>query len=416
MTTEEDVVELIPLDQIKQFDLPNGLPCFVGDIDNICSHIEAHGYSFYYVMCVEKYNHNDGKVTKASERPAIFKVVNTIISRSVTVADPGELGLDQMTVEANYKLPAIPYSHVQMMDDFFRAVEAKHGTESIVLLTYDPDYLEKDNPSEGWGILVPDQVNTAADCLYDHESIAQQKEEHVYVVGSAHSHPAMSAFASGTDHKDQADFPGIHITYGWRKSHNNNATEYYIELQTPGGVFTMEPSQVFESFPKPEPSPVVNEWMEKVSKKAPVVTPPGYSYGNGYSSTTYTPSTSTGSKYSTSYGSVSVKLPAGFPDPVKNTIVAELKEDKEKECPFCLTKFIKADYEKRRCLGCHNYIMLPGETLNDICIERKSKGLYSTEIDIEMGVSRDVYIWRRGEKEECELFHGAGLVGGVAGK
>ena len=407
MTTVEEF-DLVPIDQIKQFDLPNGMPCFIGDIDNVCQHIEAHGYSFYYVMGIEQYNVVENKVTKTATRPTIFKVVSTIVSRSVTVADPNELGLDTMTSQAWYSLPLIPRNLVQMMDDFFRQVEDLYNTESIVLLTYDPRYLQAEIPSDGWGILVPDQENTAGDCRYDHESIVAEKDEDVYIVGSAHSHPNMAAFASGTDHKDQADFPGIHITYGWQKSVNNNATQYYIELQTPGGAFTMNAEQVFESAPKSEPAPEIEQWVKKVTKKTTATTTgtSGYSYDNygygGYSS---------GRTYSntpTSFKGKKISVPSHFPDPSENTIVGEVKES-ENNCPFCDTRLIKSDIDKRRCLSCHSYLVFAkeGDTLEDILKIRNQQGIFSSEIDLEKQPSKNVYLWSRNGTDKLELIYGS---------
>lgn len=400
--TDVEVFELIPLDQLKQFDLPNGMPCFIGDVADICKHVESHGYNFYYVMGIEQYSTTDNKVTKTLTRPTIFKVVSTIVSRSVTVADPSELGLDTMSSQAWYSLPLIPREIVQMMEDFFRQVEDVHNTESIVLLTYDPRHLDTDNPTAGWGVLVPDQVNTAGDCQYDHQSIVAEKDENVYIVGSAHSHPNMAAFASGTDHKDQADFPGIHITYGWQKSVNNNATQYYIELQTPGGAFTMSPDQVFESTPKSEPAPEIQEWLKKVSKKSSAVAPSsGYAYSNyGYDNFSSTRS------YSPFKGK-DIKVPSHFPDPKINTIVGEVKEG-EDNCPFCNTRLIKTDIEKRRCLSCHSYLVFAneGDTLSDILRIRSSQGIFSNEIDIEKKPTKNIYLWTRSGTERLELLYG----------
>jgi hypothetical protein len=411
----EDKFELIPLEELTQFTLPNGMPCFVGNVKDVCHHIEGHGYNFYYLMTVEEYSYVDtNKATKTSTRPTIFKVVSTIISRSVTVATEQELGLDVVSISAEYTLPRIPFEMVQKMDDFFRAVEDKHGTESIVLLTYDPTFFGLENEGDGWGVLVPDQTNTAADCAYDHESIAKEKPEHVYLVGSVHSHPNMPAFASGTDHKDQADFPGIHITYGWRKNVSNNATEYHIELQTPGGVFSLDADQVFESFPKSEPSPEIDVWMSKVSKK--VYTPINGKSGYGsYGYTDYSYGTS-GTVYSSAPVAKEVKLPEGFPSIKDNIIIARIEEN-ETHCPFCSVKFVKVDKEKRRCLSCHQYIMFGNETVSNLISHRKAMGLFSNDIDVERSVQKAIYIWtKNNSQDKLELYCSADKVGDASGK
>jgi hypothetical protein len=417
----EDKFELIPLEELTYFDLPNGMPCFVGNVDDICQHIEAHGYNFYYLMTVEEYSYTDtNKTTKTSTRPTIFKVVSTIISRSVTVATEQELNLETLSTSAEYTLPRIPYEMVQKMDDFFRAVEDKHGTESIVLLTYDPNFFGLENEGDGWGVLVPDQTNTAADCAYDHESIAKEKPEHVYLVGSAHSHPNMPAFASGTDHKDQADFPGIHITYGWRKNVSNNATEYHIELQTPGGVFSLDPGQVFDSFPKSDPSPDIDVWMGKVSKKVYTPTANGKTGVGSYGYTDYSYGYGAGGTSTTGYSTIpqakKVTLPEDFP-PIKDNIIIACISENDTHCPFCSVKFVKVDKDKRRCLSCHQYIMFDNETVPNVVAHRKAMGLFSNDIDIERSVQKPIYLWtKNNSQDKLELYCAADKVGDALGK
>ena len=68
------------------------------------------------------------------------------------------------------------------------------------------------------------------------------------IVGSVHSHPGMPAYASGTDHADQADFDGVHITFGWQNNVNSGATQYHIELQVSGESYTLKPEDVFEGY------------------------------------------------------------------------------------------------------------------------------------------------------------------------
>jgi hypothetical protein len=144
----------------------------------------------------------------------VVKVVNNIIGRSVSQVEDEIADLAAVRETAEYTLPGIPLEIVNRLDDFFRLVDAQHGTEAIVMLTFDPTKSD----SSGWGVLVPEQTNTSVHCNYNPDSIVAEKPDHVMIVGSVHSHPGMAAYASGTDHADQADFDGIHITYGWQKS------------------------------------------------------------------------------------------------------------------------------------------------------------------------------------------------------
>lgn len=275
------------LEDLTHFWMSDGLPVFVAEYDNICDIIESMDFSIYYILGnLEKtvtpststnsgtvnYNNNN-KTATVTPTPVVqktiqlFRVVNNIVGRTVTpVSTSFDDSIASLEEEAIYNMPPIPHILIDKLDQFFRLVDAQHGTESIVMLTYDMDK----EGSDGWGILVPDQVNTSVHCNYDPHSIASVKPDNVVIVGSVHSHPHMSAYASGTDHKDQADFDGIHITFGWQKSVNNGATQYYIEMQMAGKAFKLDPEDVFEDIVIDKaPDPDVVEWSGKVKKVLP---------------------------------------------------------------------------------------------------------------------------------------------------
>jgi hypothetical protein len=267
----------ITLDDLNYFWLPNGAPCFLANSIDICDQIESLGFQIYYLIGHKGTTSNSTTSYKAGApsttvqnttyKSKMFKVVNNFVGRAVCEVEE-DFGpeLASFKEEAHYTMPAIPHVIVDKLDEFFRLIHAKHGSESIVLLTYDTT---KEGP-EGWGILVPEQTNTATHCKYDPDSIVDLKEDHIMIVGSVHSHPEMPAYASGTDHEDQADFDGLHITYGWQKSVANGATQYHLELQMGGTSYTLTAKDVFEDFIlQKEPDPEVVAWSEKVKKASP---------------------------------------------------------------------------------------------------------------------------------------------------
>lgn len=273
----------VTLDDMNYFWMSNGAPCFIANnwdvVDDICQTIESFGFQIYYLICDKATSKtvsvkNDKGVLTSQEvyeySPAILKIVNNFTGR-VVMDSNDSFGNNFAAVEetANYTMPAIPKIIIDKLDEFFRLVDAQHHTESIVILTYDTT---KDGP-DGWGVLVPEQENTSVHCKYDADSIATLKPDHVMIVGSVHSHPGMPAYASGTDHADQADFDGIHITFGWQSSVNSGATQYHIELQIGGESFTLKPEDVFESYSiTKDPDPEVIEWSSKVKKALPLYT------------------------------------------------------------------------------------------------------------------------------------------------
>ena len=297
----------ITLDDLKHFWMPSGVPCFIADRKDICDVVENMGFQIYYLISNEAkevkpatqnktaaavantsytptygygnsaghsftstYGTNAYSVPvepKIERKPQLFKVVNNYVGRTVSISkDEFPQEFIDIEEECLYTMPLIPRQIIDKLDEFFRLVHSQHGTESIVILTYDTT---KKGP-EGWGVLVPEQTNTPAHCKYDADSIASIKPDHVMIVGSVHSHPQMSAYASGTDHEDQADFDGIHITYGWQNSVQNGATQYHIELQMAGSHYKLDIEDVFEphSLGK-EPDPEVVEWSGKVKKAFP---------------------------------------------------------------------------------------------------------------------------------------------------
>jgi hypothetical protein len=274
-TTDEEV----KLDDLNFFWTKSGVPCFMADRPNIEEIVESFGFNIYYLICnvaedrkienkvwvTGKYETTTTYVTDLST--GIVKVVKNFVGRAITsVTDEEIYDFTPVRETAEYSLPAIPRIIVDKLDEFFRLVDAQHGTESIVILTFDPT---KDD-SSGWGVLVPEQSNTSVHCKYEADSIVEQKPDHVMIVGSVHSHPNMAAYASGTDHADQADFDGIHITYGWQKSVNGGATQYHIELQMAGAHWTLKPEDVFEDFTiTKDPDPEVIEWSKNVKKVLP---------------------------------------------------------------------------------------------------------------------------------------------------
>lgn len=273
----------ITLDDLTYFWMENGAPCFIANrwdvIDNICETIESFGFQIYYLITDKSTSKtvqvkNDKGLMVPTEvysyTPAILKVVNNFTGRAIMDSQDA-FGNSFCAVEetAEYKMPPIPRVIVDKLDEFFRLVDAQHKTESIVILTFDTTK----EGSDGWGVLVPEQENTSVHCKYDADSIAALKPENVMIVGSVHSHPDMPAYASGTDHADQADFDGLHITYGWQKSVNNGATQYHLELQMGGTAFTLKPEDVFEDFViTKDPDPEVVQWSTKVKKVLPPYT------------------------------------------------------------------------------------------------------------------------------------------------
>lgn len=49
-------------------------------------------------------------------------------------------------------------------------------------------------------------------------------------------------------------------------------------------------------------------------------------------------------------------------------------------CPSCASKLIPADFEKRRCMTCHQYLIVGGETLTELVMQREAAKIYTHDL------------------------------------
>ena len=407
MDTENITYMDVKLEDLTYFWTKSGVPCFMANRDNIEEEIEFLGFNIYYLICnvaesrkVEHKAKTNPYVAPWTETvtdytTSIVKVVNNFVGRSVSVVEEEDIyDFEAVRVEAEYSLPPIPKVIIDKLDEFFRLVDAQHGTESIVLLTFDPNF---EGTSAGWGVLVPEQTNTSVHCKYEADSIVDQKPDHVLIVGSVHSHPKMAAYASGTDHADQADFDGIHITYGWQSSVNNGATQYHIELQMAGTAYTLKPEDVFESFTiTKDPDPEVVAWTDKVKKVLPPiaggsVTPVAQAtvVQQTAQQRVYTPA-------GTIKGDPRLQELPEIKDVDPYIIIAEIDyTDEEQQCPSCGHDFTLTEIVRHVCPAC-DILICDIETSYSEVLMSASKYLHERKKDPNI----NYYLWIKNENKE----------------
>lgn len=381
-TTAIEAVKEAPTVPTPVFFFDGDFPVYIFSSSADFDLVEASGHNHYFVLASGKEKRiktgADGKdKTEDFDVIKLWRVYSSVLGRAVVDATPALSGIKYGTsLSFTNRLPKIPFSLINKMDAFFREVDRLHHSESIVMLVFDTRFFDTDNPSDGWGAVVPKQKNTAAFCDYDPTSVVEELEPEVILVGSAHSHPGMSAYASGTDHKDQADWDGIHITYGWMSSKNGGATEYYVETQYAGYKWARTLDEIAEMAPRPTvPKEELEDWIGNVSKGTTIVHHGSHNGGGYYNpKATTTPgyqraTGSSGGTRATSSGIVLhravVKLPTGAPDPNTHTIVGVIDDGNATNvCQFCDTPVSVTDLETFRCLACFNFIV-PASKLND---------------------------------------------------
>ena len=395
ITTEEENVEL--LDYVE---MPNGLPLFLNmekeTIDKAC----AMGFQIFYVLGV----HRDLiEVTKTHQNarqefkegwpePRIYKIVNNLVSRAILPVDNDTIGgIKQVKEDAWFNLPLIPYDLMQKIDKFFRRVDEKYGTEAIVVFTYDVRYSGTTNESDGWGLVVPKQVNSGAHCSYDppsvYDELDDEEQEFVRIVGTAHSHPGMGAFASGTDHGDQLGSDGIHITFGWGR---NGPTAYHIEMQVGNKNWELDEYMVLEPAPV-ETDDDIEIWTDNVEKqvadpkgisgatRTPAITQTSFSNnsnnaGAGSSSDDWGVPNSNGLDEFQIYWNTKIRnltIPGNLPHPTTSIIFVDLVTPGEGKCPICHGFILESDRAKRSCEQCHAFLLIGNEKPEDIRDIRK---------------------------------------------
>lgn len=389
-------------------------PLYIAPVEHVhefISLVHEQGYGTFFILANEEVSHTANTQTKSkgslvatsynSYTPKVFKVTENISGSAVVpvehLADPlSKNSIGSLSASAMFHLPSMPFEMVQKLDSFFREVFKKYGTEAIVVFTYDQSYADTDNPSDGWGFLVPKQENTAASCDYDQSSIMEQLPddcETIYQVGTAHSHPHMDAYCSGTDKADQAEFDGIHITFGWKPGLQ---TDFHIELQIAGKAFSLKPEQVFADV-TPAQFEDMESLISNVSKYK--VKPTQTAVSHAYSGSWYGSQYIQGSYYAASdhkaMNTANSKLPPGCPSNEEAVIIVDVDFplDNATKCPACEEFTGQGFKDSYRCYRCMTYFMPKGiETVPELVKHRSKKSYGSYEIDIIKKPAKSIWV------------------------
>lgn len=165
-------------------------------------------------------------------------------------------GTEEVKETAIYRYPTIPYVVYIHAINFFRAVFKEHKSEGCLLLTLNRN---EDIATQQYEILIPEQKVGGASVHYEVPKLTNG----VFVAASIHSHANFSAGQSGTDHKDEFFFDGIHITIG---KVEDATPEIHQRLMIRGRTFSPK-KDLIETVPKMGIVTPVDEWMKQVSKE-----------------------------------------------------------------------------------------------------------------------------------------------------
>lgn len=167
---------------------------------------------------------------------------------------------DNIKEETNHYYPAISYDIYIQALTFLRTVFKEHKSEGNVLLL-----LNHNEPlsKQKYEIYIPKQIVGGASVKYDIEDGILVNGK--FLAGSIHSHPDFSAFQSGTDHADEWNFDGIHITLGHIKK---PIPDMHQRVCLGGEVYNpKEGVYMMEMTPPQQKCTIPKEWMEQIEKK-----------------------------------------------------------------------------------------------------------------------------------------------------
>lgn len=180
------------------------------------------------------------------------------------------LGLSQTKVETirhlpeaseflEHALPRLPSELLGRTLGFFKAVYRERKSEAIVLLLWGPTGFELAAPHQqvsGWSLKF-----TVA-----HGDIPERHR----IIGTIHSHGAISAGASMVDETDEADRDGLHLVFGdMDRRHPSVSAAVVVD----GRRWDVPPRAIAERVGRAVDPPA--DWLARVSKLSPPRRPKG---------------------------------------------------------------------------------------------------------------------------------------------
>lgn len=172
-------------------------------------------------------------------------------------------GIDSLK-ESVYFVPSkIPAELMDQIVAFFRAVYKRQKSEAAGLLLYNDDSSVPEKSR--WEFVVPEQTATGGSADYhgDRELVEPFLNQGFKLSGTVHSHGSMGAFHSGTDHKDEEGFDGLHITVGHL---DQQTVEFAISIVLQGKRFKFDKISDVVDYKESIVS-VPENWLQAVKEK-----------------------------------------------------------------------------------------------------------------------------------------------------
>jgi hypothetical protein len=185
----------------------------------------------------------DSKGWKLFKRNAVTEALVEVSVVDGIASHPGEV---------KFRGEKIDFETFEKVQNYFKAIFTKHGSEVNVLLYYSEE-------NGDWQVRVPAQSVKYLAVKYGE---APQIEGYV-LAGTIHSHSDAPAFHSGTDDYDEEFFDGVHITIGCVHS----VPDYSCSIVVNGVREIVALSSVVDGIEAQRSFP--SEWMDMIKLEKP---------------------------------------------------------------------------------------------------------------------------------------------------
>jgi hypothetical protein len=156
----------------------------------------------------------------------------------------------------NTLFSAMPRRILDEMTAFAKAIYDRDKAEAAAVMYYHPD-------SDEWSWDVPDQETTPNGLSVDYKEPPPPPPGSI-LFGSFHSHADSGAFQSGTDHKDEKNFDGIHVTVGKL----GGVPEYHVRFVVGGNIWSVDDQSILIQQIVPFALPVKPEHLARVRTRS----------------------------------------------------------------------------------------------------------------------------------------------------
>lgn len=185
-------------------------------------------------------------------------------------------GLLKIEPHAKLLIPRFTAPFIKEVVDFFYWCYEEHKSEGFVYL-----YYNQTNEKNPYLVIPAEQTVTGASVAYGE---MPDPPEGYTVIGTMHSHGSMGASHSGTDHNDQSELDGIHITVGKLDS---NSPDFDIKLYILGTAYTVKEENILPLSRKVQRR-FPEGWKLTVKKRVYATPEPGFStWGGNYTRSGY---------------------------------------------------------------------------------------------------------------------------------